>query len=125
MTFEDSNIVEGFLTPLKYLQHIPLNDIQFYEVSSKVFYAKRPALNAPFYTSAYHMTNNTLQITATRQIRGREWNDEEYGAYFQFLLDRAGFKLSAPVYDNGLLSTFLVDDGGIPYSNFIPTQKKE
>ena len=48
ITFEDSSVIGQFLALLKKLETIPLNEVQFFEVTSQVFYAKRLTLNAPF-----------------------------------------------------------------------------
>jgi len=115
ITFEDNNIIEGFLEPLKKLEPIILNDIQFFEVTSKVFYAKRLALNAPYYSTAYHEPSNSMQVNSMGSIRGRDWSDEEYGASLEFMLRRAGFNIRNSIYENGSLTSFLVDENGEPY----------
>lgn len=120
IAFEDNNIIEGYMSRLKELRRFKLNDIQFVEVSTLIFYAKKLALNAPRYLSNYFMPTKTLTVNTLGSLSGRDWDDEEYCYFFEYMLKRHGFNIEGPFYKDGNVTTTLVDKDGIPMVHKVP-----
>lgn len=114
IAFEDNNLIEKYLIKLKELRKFKLNEIQFIEVSTNVFYAKSLAESIPTYLSDYFEPTGTLNVRTLNSIRGREWNNEEYSHMLEYMWKREGYNIEGPLYKDGNITTALVDVDGAP-----------
>jgi hypothetical protein len=115
IVFEDNKAVENYLSLMKGLYDYPLNHLQFLEVTSKIFYAKSLALNVSNYVTHFHMTSKEMQIRNLNSLRSKDWNDEEYALVLESLMEREGITVGRPIYNNGNITTFLVDENNELY----------
>lgn len=113
IAFEDNNCIESYMQPLKELRNLELNFAQYVEVTSFIFYSAYLKEKIPSYYATFNGKTEELNINPANRIYGREWNDEEFGTYFDFRLDKCGLKRYEKTYQgNGILSTYLIDENG-------------
>lgn len=116
IVFEDNSCVEGFMKKLKGLRCFKLNHLQFLEVSAHIFYTKHLAANVPTYLTVYNTERKIMQTRTFRNITSRKWNDAEYASVLEQLLGFKNIKEGLPILnEDGLLTTYLVGDDGIPF----------
>jgi hypothetical protein len=116
IVFEDNNCVEQFMQPLKELRNLKLNSPQLMEVTSYIFYSALLKEKIPSYFSTFNEKEKILRVNPANRIHGRQWNDKEFGVFFDHMLDKIGMQRTEDTYqENGLLSTYLIDENGKPY----------
>ncbi len=116
IVFEDNNCVEQFMQPLNDLKKVILNPPQLIEVTSFIFYSALLKDKIPSYFSSFGEEEKILRVNPANRIYGRPWNDREFGILFDYMLDNIGIERTENTYqENGLLSTYLVDENGEPY----------
>jgi hypothetical protein len=113
IVYEDNNVIEDFMGGFKKLRGFPLNFPQYLEVNCNIFYSAVIKDKVPKYITTYNKDSNELLVNTVGILRSREWNDEEYAHYFDYLLLSSGIDLGhSTLQPNGSISSFLIDKNG-------------
>lgn len=112
IAFEDNNEIEHFLSLMKNLNLFKLNYVQFLEISSRIFYAKRLSKNTPRYLISYNKSTGEMSVRTLNVLRNEEWDDKEFAFIFEQILEKSKISIGRPLYKDGTINTYLVDNDG-------------
>ena len=113
VVFEDSGAVGRLVRWMHGLKAFKLNPLQFIEASAIIFYGKRLMINSITYMSAYSISQKEMVIKAMNEPRGRDWDREEYAAFFNTMLVRDGYEDFGTLYVDDTVRTWLADENGV------------
>lgn len=115
IVFEDNNIISDYLYLFNHLNDYKLSDLKFWEVTMRIFFAKRHMRLTPTYIHSYNTETEQLDIHTLNSFGNPEWDDELFSYYFEALLSKRGYEDLLPLYKDNMLKTFLVDADGELY----------